>query len=47
MGSTQRPALARVEAVHLLWHRRLGVDLGEPLQDRSPVWAGSAAEGRP
>jgi hypothetical protein len=36
--ATQWPELARAEAIHLLWHRRLGVDLGEPLGDRSPVW---------
>ncbi|MFG2845361.1 TnsA-like heteromeric transposase endonuclease subunit [Kitasatospora sp. NPDC048296] len=36
--STAWPELARAEAVHLLWHRRLGVDLGAPLGDRSSVW---------
>ncbi|MFJ9692304.1 TnsA-like heteromeric transposase endonuclease subunit [Kitasatospora sp. NPDC101183] len=40
VGSTEWPALARVEAVHLLWHRRLGVDLGSPLQNGSVVWLG-------
>ncbi|MEV7770125.1 TnsA-like heteromeric transposase endonuclease subunit [Kitasatospora sp. NPDC086791] len=37
--ATAWPELARAEAVHLLWHRRLGVDLGAPLGDRSLVWA--------
>ncbi|MFF2544801.1 TnsA-like heteromeric transposase endonuclease subunit [Kitasatospora sp. NPDC058063] len=47
VGSTKWPALARVEAVHLLWQRRLGVDLGKPLQDNSPVWFGQpAAQGQ-
>ncbi|MFD8703048.1 TnsA-like heteromeric transposase endonuclease subunit [Kitasatospora sp. NPDC059648] len=47
VGSTEWPELARVEAVPLLWHRRLGVDLGSPLQDGSLVWLGQpAARGR-
>ncbi|MGW4995433.1 TnsA-like heteromeric transposase endonuclease subunit [Streptomyces mirabilis] len=29
--------LARAQLLHLLWHRRLGVDLAEPLGDYSPV----------
>ncbi|MFJ6141853.1 TnsA-like heteromeric transposase endonuclease subunit [Kitasatospora sp. NPDC092286] len=29
--------LARAQLLHLLWHRRLGVDLAEPLADRSVV----------
>jgi hypothetical protein len=29
--------LARAQLLHLLWHRQLGVDLTEPLGDRSPV----------
>ncbi|MFH9349706.1 TnsA-like heteromeric transposase endonuclease subunit [Kitasatospora sp. NPDC017646] len=36
--STPWPALARTEAIHLLWHRRLGLNLGEPLRDRSVIW---------
>ncbi len=36
--ATAWPALARAEAVHLLWHRRIGVDLGVPFGDRSAVW---------
>ncbi|MEU1596882.1 TnsA-like heteromeric transposase endonuclease subunit [Streptomyces sp. NPDC005708] len=35
---TRLPAVARAHATHLLWHRRLGVDLGSPLGDRSMVW---------
>ncbi|GAA3085776.1 hypothetical protein GCM10020000_85320 [Streptomyces olivoverticillatus] len=29
--------LARAQLLHLLWHRQLGVNLAEPLDDRSPV----------
>ncbi|WP_256220777.1 TnsA-like heteromeric transposase endonuclease subunit [Streptomyces sp. CC53] len=31
------PAIARAHALHLLWHRRLGVDMSVPLGDSSPV----------
>jgi hypothetical protein len=36
--ATGLPAVARAHARHLLWHRRLGVDLSVPLRDSSPVW---------
>lgn len=36
--STRLPAVARAHALHQLWHRRLGVDLGRPLADTSVVW---------
>ncbi|MEV6106686.1 TnsA-like heteromeric transposase endonuclease subunit [Streptomyces sp. NPDC051940] len=29
--------VARAHLLHLLWHRRLGVDLSQPLSDASPV----------
>jgi hypothetical protein len=32
------PAVARADALHLLWHRRLGTGLSHPLGDRSMVW---------
>ncbi|MFD9226127.1 TnsA-like heteromeric transposase endonuclease subunit [Streptomyces sp. NPDC060064] len=35
---TSLPAVARAHALHLLWHRRLGADLGRPLDDDSMVW---------
>ncbi|WP_035955457.1 TnsA-like heteromeric transposase endonuclease subunit [Kitasatospora sp. NRRL B-11411] len=38
VAATRLPAVARVHATHLLWHRRLGVDLGRPLGDASLVW---------
>jgi hypothetical protein len=40
-ASTSMPAVARANIVRLLWNRELGVDLGSPLQDNSPVWASS------
>lgn len=38
VGATRLPALGRAHALHLLWHRRLGVDLAAPLGDGSTVW---------
>ena len=38
VGATRLPAVARAHALHLLWHRRLGTDLGRPLGDGSVVW---------
>jgi hypothetical protein len=35
--------VARAQLLHLLWHRRLGVDLAEPLADRSLLVPGTAA----
>jgi hypothetical protein len=32
------PALGRAHALHLLWHRRLGIDLSVPLADGALVW---------
>ena len=34
------PPVARAQALHLIWNRRLGVDLAAPLGDRSLVHAG-------
>lgn len=42
VDTTGLPAVARAHAVHLLWNRRLGVDLAAPLTDSSSVWAGGA-----
>lgn len=36
--ATRFPAVGRTHAVHLLWHRRLGFDMGRPLGDSSLVW---------
>ena len=38
VAGTSLPVVARAHALHLLWHRRLGVDLAAPLSDRSLVW---------
>ncbi len=34
---TSLPVVARAHALHLLWHRRLSVDLAQPLTDQSRV----------
>jgi hypothetical protein len=39
VASTSVPAIARAHALHLLWHRRLDVDLGAPLSDATAVRA--------
>lgn len=36
-GATSCPAVARAFALHLIWHRRLGIDLAEPLAGRTMV----------
>jgi hypothetical protein len=36
-ASTSCEPVARAQLLHLLWLRQLGVDLAEPLEDRSPV----------
>jgi len=36
---TALPAVARAHALHLIWHRRLAIDLAVPLGDDTPVWA--------
>jgi hypothetical protein len=38
VAATRLPALGRAHALHLTWHRRLGVDLAEPLADAATVW---------
>lgn len=43
--ATQAPAIARAYLLHLLWHRRLGVDLTRPLGDASVVTAAGRGEG--
>jgi hypothetical protein len=46
VAATSLPAVARAHALHLLWHRRLGVDLGRPLGDGSLLWLGQAGGDR-
>jgi hypothetical protein len=38
VATTAYPAIGRAHALHLLWQRRLGVDLSNPLTDQSTVW---------
>ncbi|WP_432040211.1 TnsA-like heteromeric transposase endonuclease subunit [Streptomyces cucumeris] len=42
-ASTACEPVARAQLLHLLWHRQLGVDLTEPLADRSVVVPASEA----
>lgn len=37
VASTRVPVMARAYALHLVWHRRLSIDLAEPLTDRTLV----------
>jgi hypothetical protein len=37
-AATPLPAVARAHALHLLWRRRLGIDLSCPVGDASLVW---------
>jgi len=37
-AATPLPAVARAHALHLLWCRRLGIDLSSPVSDASLVW---------
>ena len=39
VGSGPLAGIRPAHALHLLWRRRLGVDLADVLGDRSPVWA--------
>ncbi len=39
VAATVAPPVARAQLLHLLWHRRLGIDLAEPLTDATRVWA--------
>jgi len=38
VAATPLPAVARAHALHLLWRRRLGIDLSRPAGDGSLVW---------
>lgn len=37
-AGTSCPAVARAHALHLIWHRRLGIDLAGPLTGQAMVW---------
>ncbi|MES4908846.1 MULTISPECIES: TnsA-like heteromeric transposase endonuclease subunit [unclassified Streptomyces] len=38
VDATSLPAVARAHAVHLLWHRRLAMDLAQPLGDAAWIY---------
>ncbi|MEU6718366.1 TnsA-like heteromeric transposase endonuclease subunit [Nonomuraea sp. NPDC046802] len=40
VGQVPVPAVARAQALHLIWNRRLAIDLTAPLNDQSMVHAG-------
>jgi hypothetical protein len=42
VAATSWPVVARAHALHLLWHRRLALDMAAPLGERTPVWAVAA-----
>ena len=44
VAATSYPAIGRAHALHLLWHRRLGIDLGRPLNDKTLVWVSGVRE---
>jgi hypothetical protein len=42
VSATSYPAIGRGHGLHLLWHRRLGIDLAAALTDQTLVWATGA-----
>jgi hypothetical protein len=46
IAAASYPAIGRAHALHLLWRRRLGVDLGRPLNDKALVWGSGLPEGQ-
>lgn len=46
VAATRLPAVARAHALHLIWHRRLGIDLSAPLNDATLVRVSPAGAGR-
>ncbi|MGH3736538.1 MAG: TnsA-like heteromeric transposase endonuclease subunit [Micromonosporaceae bacterium] len=46
VAGTAVPAVARAHLLHLLWWRRLGTDLTQPLTDGSTVWSPSTGGAR-
>lgn len=45
VGAASYPVVARAHLLHLLWRRRMGIDLGRPLTDRSLVWPATGGAG--
>jgi hypothetical protein len=46
VAATRLPAVARAHALHLIWHRRLGIDLSAPINDATTVWASPTGANR-
>src|SRR5208283_4727630 len=42
VDQTAYPAVARAFAIHLIWHRKLAIDLAQPLGDDALVWPAAA-----
>ncbi len=42
---TSLPAVARTHAIHLLWHRRLAMDLARPFKDTTWIYRAGAGDG--
>jgi hypothetical protein len=45
-ADTVAPVIARAYLLHLLWYRRVGMDLAAPLTDRTPITVARAATER-
>lgn len=45
VGQSAYPAVARAFAIHLIWHRKLAIDLARPLGDDTLVWHAAAEAG--
>jgi hypothetical protein len=46
VAATSYPVVGRAHLLHMIWHRRLGVDLARPLTDRMLVRAAAAGAGQ-
>jgi hypothetical protein len=46
VAATRLPMVARAHALHLIWHRRVGIDLAVPLGDASLIWPGPGRAAR-
>jgi hypothetical protein len=46
VAATSLPALARAHGLYLLWHRRLRIDLAQPVTDATVVWPALVGESR-
>jgi hypothetical protein len=46
VANASLPPLARAHGLHLLWHRRLRIDLAQPMTDATVVWPALVGGGR-